>query len=58
MELDLFEKLPDGSLVWRAVLVGQENAVAKLHELAALSSNEFMAVHVPSRQVIATVNSR
>jgi len=55
-ELDLFEKLPDGSILWRDVLYGKENAIAKLRELAALSPNEFMAVHVPSREVVASAN--
>lgn len=55
-DYDLFERLPDGQIVWRAVLRGRDNATHKAQELAALSSNEFIAIHVPTREVIARMN--
>lgn len=55
-DYDLFEKLSDGSIVWRAVLSGYENAMAKLRELAAPSSNEFLLMDMPASTEIASMN--
>jgi len=55
-EYDLFEKFPDGSLVWREFVIGLESANARLKELANLSPNEHFAMHTPSNAIVARVN--
>jgi hypothetical protein len=55
-EYDIFEKLPDGSLLWRAFVKGLENATAKVKELGSLSSNEHFAMHTPTKEIVARVN--
>lgn len=52
---DIFEKLPSGEVLWRAVMVGREPSLRKLQELAAQSSNEIFAVHLPIKEIIATL---
>jgi hypothetical protein len=32
---DIFEKMPDGSLLWRGAVPGHETAIHKLQEFAA-----------------------
>jgi hypothetical protein len=54
---DIFEKLPDGSLIWRVAVVGHEESISKLKELGRKSKNEFVLMHTPDKAVIATVNS-
>jgi hypothetical protein len=55
-EYDLFEKLPDGSTVWREMVVGRENACTKAHTFAKLSSNEFFAIHPVTKEIVAREN--
>jgi hypothetical protein len=55
-DYDIFEKLPDGSSVWREMVVGRENARLKVQSLAKLSSNEFFAIHTPTKDIIAREN--
>ena len=57
-EYDAFEVLPDGTLMWRATVVGHEDAFQKLKEVAKDSPNEFRLMHVPTKTVIATINSK
>jgi hypothetical protein len=54
---DLFEKLPDGSLVWKCKITGLHDALAKLQTLANSSSNEHLLMHLPDKAVIARVNA-
>ena len=56
-EYDIFEKLPDGSAVWRGFVSGLEPARAKLNELARHSRNEFFAIHTPTKDVVARMNA-
>jgi hypothetical protein len=56
-EYDLFEKLADGSVIWRVCVRGIENAVAKLKELGSDSPNEHFAIHTPTKTVVARVNA-
>jgi hypothetical protein len=53
---DIFEKMNDGSLVWRAVVPGYEAAMRKLQEMAAQSSHEFQVKHLASDTVVATIH--
>jgi hypothetical protein len=55
-DYDIFEKLPDGSSVWREMVVGRETARLRIQGLAKLSSNEFFAIHTPTKEIIAHEN--
>jgi hypothetical protein len=50
-EYDIFEKLPDGSSIWRACVPGQFDAERKLHELAEHSTNGFFAIEINFREL-------
>jgi hypothetical protein len=50
-EYDIFEKLPDGSSIWRACVPGQYDTERKLQELGKHSVNEFFAIEINSRQL-------
>jgi hypothetical protein len=52
---DIFEKLPDGALVWRETVSGHDAAIARLRELAKESANEFQVHHVLTKSIIATL---
>jgi hypothetical protein len=56
-EYDIFEILPDGSPIWREVIIGHENAVRRLQELAGRTSNEMRVMHVPTNTIIASTNT-
>jgi hypothetical protein len=55
-EYDLFEKFPDGSVLWHCSVLQIENAVTKLNELASRSANEYFAFHRQSNTIVASVN--
>ena len=50
-EYDIFEKLPDGSAIWRACVPGQYDAERKLQVLGEHSGNELFAIEINSRQL-------
>lgn len=52
---DIFEKLPDGQLIWRGSVQGQETALAEVQRRAAKSPNGFQAMHLATGEVIATL---
>lgn len=54
---DIFEVMPDGSLLWRAAVDGHENAIADLKKLAAQTMNEMYVMHVPTKAIIASINN-
>jgi hypothetical protein len=54
---DIFEKMKDGAMVWRAVIPGREAAMRKLQEMAGRSANEFQLKHLASDTLIATMNT-
>jgi len=45
---DIFEKFPNGSIVWRTCVFGRYEAERKLHELTEHSNNEFVAIDIQS----------
>jgi len=53
---DLFEKLPDGSLVRVATVIGNDAAIIRLKEVAATTANSVYAVHMPTMEIIAEMN--
>jgi hypothetical protein len=55
-DYDLFERLEDHSVVWRGSVHGLEGARRKLRELATRTTNECLAIHTPTRQVVALEN--
>ena len=57
-EYDAFEVLPDGTLMWRATVIGHEDTVNKLKEVAKGNMNEFRLMHVQTKTVIATINAK
>ena len=54
--MDVFETLPDGTLIWRATINGPEKAITTLPGLAGKNSNEFQVMDLGSKALIATVN--
>jgi hypothetical protein len=54
---DIFEKMSDGSLMWRVAISGHEAALQKLKEMAAQSASEFQLRHLASNTLIATTNA-
>jgi len=56
-EYDLFEVTPDGSPLWREAVTGHENAVQRLRELSAKTTNEVRVIHLPTDTVIAAMNA-
>ncbi len=55
---DAFEVLPNGVMLWRATVTGHEDAIDKLQQVAKNSANEFRLMHLPTKTVIATTNSK
>jgi hypothetical protein len=55
---DIFEKMPDGTILWRDSVQGHEKAVSKLKEVAAGSLHEFQLLHLPTQSLVATVNTK
>ena len=57
-EYDLFEKFPDGSSLWRDSVSGLETTRLRLQELAQRSENEFYALNLTTREVLACNSQR
>jgi len=57
-EYDIFEKFPDGAHVWRAFVIGLIDARARVAQLSETSTNEFYAIHTPSKEIVAVSNRR
>lgn len=55
-EYDIFERTPEGFILWRDAAYGREKAMIRLRELAAHSENEHFVFHVPSKSVVARAN--
>jgi hypothetical protein len=55
-EYDIFERLSDGTDLWKDYVRGLEQARRKLQELAAQSKNELYAIHTPTKEIVARVN--
>jgi hypothetical protein len=57
-EYDIFEKFPDGAHIWRAFVKGLIDARARVDQLAETSTNEFYAIHTPSKEIVAASKRR
>jgi hypothetical protein len=55
-DYDVFEIMPDGSLIWRGAVSGHEKAILKLKELASGTSNVVRLMHIPTKTFIAEMN--
>jgi hypothetical protein len=55
-EFDIFEKLPDGSFVWKCVASGLGEACLKLGELSRATRNELRVIHMPSKSIVVRTN--
>ncbi len=53
-EYDVFEIFPDGTHIWRAFVRGLLEARARVVELSQTSSNEFYAIHTPTKEVVSS----
>ena len=54
---DIFERMDDGSMLWRVAIPGHEAAIRKLQEMAAQSPHEFQLRHLASNTLIAAINT-
>jgi hypothetical protein len=52
---DLFEVV-EGELVWRSAIVGHENAIRALQQLAKRTTNEIRLMHLLTRSLVASTN--
>jgi hypothetical protein len=55
---DIFEKMGDGSTLWRCAIPGHKAAIRKLQEMAAQSHNEFHLWHLASNTLATTINPK
>ena len=55
-DYDLFEVLPDGSLIWKETVHGHENSIRRLLELSKRTSNEVRVMHILTNTLIASMN--
>jgi hypothetical protein len=55
-ELDIFERVDDGSVCWRACVKGRDEASEFLSQMAKQTPNECFAMHLPTKEVVARVN--
>jgi hypothetical protein len=51
-DYDIYEKLPDGKVIFRFSVAGRDNAIAKFEQIAAISANEVFVVQVDTQEVI------
>ena len=51
-DYDIFEKLPNGKVIWRFAVTGLDNAVAQFEQIAAISANEVFVVQVDTQEVV------
>ena len=49
---DIFEKLPDGKVIWRFSVTGRDNAIAQFEQIAAISANEVFVMQVDTQEVV------
>jgi hypothetical protein len=56
-EYDLFERMSDGSLMWRGFAKGLENARLRLQRIATETANECFAIDVSTGDIAARLNA-
>ena len=56
-DYDIFESLPDGSVMWRGRATGLQATRVKLERLVRDSGKECFAIHLPTHQIVFAVDS-
>jgi hypothetical protein len=51
-DFDIFEELPDGTIVWRARVLGIENVELKVGEMAGDRKERFFAISLKNRKAV------
>jgi hypothetical protein len=54
-EYDIFERV-DGQLVWRSRILGHEQALSALQELAVRSGHQVVAIQMATDTVLGAIN--
>jgi hypothetical protein len=57
-QYDIFEILPDESVIWRRKVTGHDKAIWQLQELAITTKNELRVMNLGSNAIIAVINVR
>jgi hypothetical protein len=55
-DYDIFEILPDESLLWRGSALGTENATSVLADIGKKTANECFAMNMSTMETLACVN--
>ncbi len=55
-EYELFERLTDGSPIWHGSVTGLRDARLKLQEIAKTTTNECLAIYLPTGEIVARLN--
>src|SRR5207248_8306987 len=55
-EYELFEKLPDGSPMWRGHASGLNSVRQQLQQIARETKNECFAIYLPTKEIVARLN--
>ena len=55
-EYDIFERLPEGSPIWRGYASGLSNACVKLFQVATATSNQCFLICLATKEIMARVN--
>ena len=55
-EYELFERRPDGSLNWRGVVRGFEDARVRVCLLATETDHECFAMSTPDKEIVVRMN--
>jgi hypothetical protein len=56
-EFELFERFRDDSMVWRGNVVGLRIVRFALQEIAKSTTNECVAVHPPTQEIVDRLNA-
>ena len=56
-DYDLFEKLPDGSELWRRHVCGLLDAQRELVEMSKTTRNDCFAMHLKTKEIIARAHA-
>ena len=51
-DYDIYEKLPDGKVIFRYSVAGRDKAIEKFEQIAAISANEVFVMQVDTQEVI------
>ena len=57
-DFDIFEKLADGSSIWRTCASGPIDAQQKLQNLTDHSENEFYSIDIETRELLPFNSAR